>query len=51
MCFAIFDSSREPTQVFELLQSIYQAFDAIAKERKVFKVETVGDCYVAVTGR
>jgi class 3 adenylate cyclase len=36
--------------VFHLLESIYNAFDEIAKARKVFKVETVGDCYVAVTG-
>jgi hypothetical protein len=24
-------------------------FDEIAKRRRVFKVETIGDCYVAVT--
>jgi hypothetical protein len=30
-------SCREPTQVFILLQTIYQAFDVIAKRRKVFK--------------
>jgi class 3 adenylate cyclase len=34
--------------VFELLETLYQAFDAIAVRRKVFKVETIGDCYVAV---
>lgn len=28
----------------------YQAFDEMAKTRNVFKVETIGDCYVAVTG-
>lgn len=28
----------------------FRAFDAIAKRRRVFKVETIGDCYVAVTG-
>jgi Adenylate and Guanylate cyclase catalytic domain len=41
---------REPSQVFILLESLYHAFDEIAKRRRVFKVETVGDCYVAVTG-
>jgi len=35
---------REPTQVFTLLETIYGAFDEIAKQRRVFKVETVGDC-------
>ena len=29
---------------------MYRAFDIIVKRRRVFKVETVGDCYVAVTG-
>jgi class 3 adenylate cyclase len=44
------NSVREPTQVFKLLETLYQSFDTIAKKRKVFKVETIGDCYVAVTG-
>ena len=35
---------------FFSLQTIYASFDKIAKKRKVFKVETIGDCYVAVTG-
>jgi len=48
--FTSWSSVREPTQVFTLLESVYCAFDHIAKKRKVFKVETVGDCYVAVTG-
>ena len=33
-----------------LLESIFHEFDTIAKRRRVFKVETVGDCYVAVVG-
>lgn len=41
--FTAWSSSREPSQVFILLQSVYQAFDKIAKQRKVFKVETIGD--------
>lgn len=41
---------RDPAQVFTLLESIYSSFDAVARKRGVFKVETVGDSYVAVTG-
>ena len=48
--FTAWSSVREPSQVFTLLETVYQSFDAIAKRRKVFKVETVGDCYVAVAG-
>lgn len=48
--FTAWSSVREPTQVFTLLESVYRALDIIARRRKVFKVETVGDCYVAVTG-
>jgi class 3 adenylate cyclase len=48
--FTAWSSVREPAQVFVLLETIYQAFDKIAKQRRVFKVETVGDCYVAVCG-
>lgn len=33
-----------------LLETIYHSFDQIASRRGVFKVETVGDCYVAVSG-
>ena len=49
--FTAWASTREPPQVFRLLESIYSAFDVIAEQRRVFKVETVGDCYVAVTVR
>jgi Adenylate and Guanylate cyclase catalytic domain len=48
--FTAWSSSRQPDQVFILLQTIYNAFDHIAKRRRVFKVETIGDCYLAVTG-
>ena len=41
---------REPAHVFTLLESVYCTFDRIARAQRVFKVETVGDCYVAVTG-
>jgi class 3 adenylate cyclase len=48
--FTAWSSVREPSQVFLLLESVYRSFDQIAKRRRVFKVETVGDCYVAVAG-
>jgi class 3 adenylate cyclase len=48
--FTAWSSTREPAQVFMLLQTLYQAFDVIARRRRVFKVETIGDSYLAVTG-
>lgn len=48
--FTAWSSQREPGEVFTLLQTLYQEFDSIARQLKVFKVETIGDCYVAATG-
>jgi class 3 adenylate cyclase len=48
--FTAWSSAREPSDVFVLLETLYGAFDKIAKKRRVFKVETIGDCYLAVTG-
>jgi Adenylate and Guanylate cyclase catalytic domain len=48
--FTAWSSTREPAQVFVLLETIYNAFDTVAHRLGVYKVETVGDCYVAVTG-
>jgi class 3 adenylate cyclase len=48
--FTAWASIREPSQVFALLENMYGAFDRIAMCRKVFKVETIGDKYVAVAG-
>lgn len=48
--FTAWSSVREPTQVFSLLETVFASFDEIAKRRKVYKVETVGDQYVAVAG-
>lgn len=33
-----------------MLECLYGSFDHLAKRRGVFKIETIGDCYVAVTG-
>eukprot|EP00934_Nitzschia_sp_Nitz4_P007985 Nitzschia sp. Nitz4//scaffold93_size78505//75962//78458//NITZ4_005433-RA/size78505-processed-gene-0.94-mRNA-1//1//CDS//3329560327//7975//frame0 len=48
--FTHWASTREPEQVFQLLEALYGAFDSIALKRSVYKVETVGDCYMAATG-
>src|SRR3569832_3009032 len=48
--FTAWSSIREPTQVFTLLEALYGACDSIARKRGVFKVETIGDSYVAVCG-
>jgi Adenylate and Guanylate cyclase catalytic domain len=48
--FTAWSSAREPSQVFALLEAVYAEFDILAKRRRVFKVEVVGDCYVAVAG-
>ena len=48
--FTGWSASKTPIQVFQLLETLYGAFDKLAERRKVFKVETIGDCYVAVAG-
>jgi Adenylate and Guanylate cyclase catalytic domain len=48
--FTAWSSEREPAQVFVLLETIYRAMDKAAKRMNIFKVETIGDCYVAATG-
>eukprot|EP00934_Nitzschia_sp_Nitz4_P006771 Nitzschia sp. Nitz4//scaffold112_size70979//18031//21628//NITZ4_005896-RA/size70979-processed-gene-0.34-mRNA-1//1//CDS//3329533247//6761//frame0 len=48
--FTAWSSTRQPSQVFILLETVFGSFDKLAARRRVFKVETIGDCYVAVTG-
>ncbi|CAB9501729.1 Receptor-type guanylate cyclase gcy [Seminavis robusta] len=48
--FTQWSSTKEPKHVFQLLETLYAEFDRIAKKRRVFKVETIGDCYLAITG-
>eukprot|EP00980_Cylindrotheca_fusiformis_P008664 scaffold1849_cov115-Cylindrotheca_fusiformis.AAC.2 len=48
--FTAWSSAREPHHVFILLETIYGAFDKLAYRHGVFKVETVGDCYVSAAG-
>lgn len=48
--FTAWASTRSASDVFMLLESIYFEFDSIARRMNVFKVETVGDSYIAVCG-
>jgi hypothetical protein len=48
--FTAWSSSRDPIKVFHLLETLYAGFDALANKYGVFKIETIGDCYVAVVG-
>jgi len=48
--FTQWSSTRMPTEVFALLETLYGAFDKLARKHLVFKVETIGDYYVAATG-
>lgn len=43
--FTKWSSTRTPDEVFILLESIYCAFDSLAEQRGVFKVETVGKLF------
>ncbi|CAB9522680.1 cAMP-specific 3',5'-cyclic phosphodiesterase, isoform [Seminavis robusta] len=48
--FEAWSSQREPTQCLTLLETIHDAFDRLAKEQAVFKVEASGSNYTAATG-
>jgi class 3 adenylate cyclase len=48
--FTAWCSERDPSQVFILLENLYHAFDVIGEQLGIFKVETIGDSYVAVVG-
>jgi class 3 adenylate cyclase len=48
--FTQWSSSRSPNDVFVLLETLYGSFDRLAHVHRIFKVETIGDSYVAVVG-
>jgi len=48
--FTKWSSEHSPAQVFQLLEQIFWEFDSLASLHNVFKLGTIGDCYIAVTG-
>lgn len=43
-------SSHSPREIFDLLGQLYTRFDALLERHPVYKVETVGDCYMIAAG-
>ena len=48
--FTKWSSEHSPAEVFQLLEQIFWEFDSLATLHNVFKLGTIGDCYIAVTG-
>ncbi|GAX80716.1 hypothetical protein CEUSTIGMA_g8151.t1 [Chlamydomonas eustigma] len=48
--FTTLSSQLHPAEVMLLLNDLFSRFDALLEKHDVFKVETIGDCYMCVTG-
>jgi class 3 adenylate cyclase len=48
--FTRFAAERPPDAVVELLNDIFSRFDALAEERGLEKIKTIGDAYMVVAG-
>jgi len=48
--FTKISSEIEPRKVANMLDRLYTKFDGLSHKHDVFKLETIGDAYVAVTG-
>ena len=46
--FTKFSDEHQPIEVVALLMSLFERFDNAAKECNVYKVHTIGDCYVVM---
>ena len=51
--FTDYSATVEPRAVVDLIKSLFEEFDMACKQTNVYKVHTIGDCYVCLgwTGR
>jgi guanylate cyclase len=47
--FTHISSSLPPIKVSDMLDRLYSRFDELSRQHEIFKVETIGDAYMAVT--
>merc|ERR1719460_3257531 len=48
--FTAFSAQVDPFKVMAFLNELFQVFDGLCDDFNVYKIETVGDCYVAAVG-
>jgi magnesium-transporting ATPase (P-type)/class 3 adenylate cyclase len=46
--FTAWSANKKPNEVVNMLSELFQEFDKKCKELEVYKVHTIGDCYVAM---
>ena len=47
--FTKFSNNVQPNEVFDLLREVFTEFDKLCLKQKVYKLYTIGDCYVAIS--
>ena len=48
--FTAFSSQVDPFKVMSFLNDLFHVFDGLCDQYNVYKLETIGDCYVATVG-
>ena len=48
--FTSWSSNRNQVDAFQLLELLFKEFDTVGLQTGVFKVSTIGDCYLATSG-